>query len=194
MLSLVLALALTQQQAPVEPAPAPPVETPEAARLDPFAPHHDPHFEPPPERERTKPAPTIWPRAMLSGAGGVAGAGAALAISLAFTGANPSFDVNFATAALGSLLVTGVAFSIHQAMGGRGEITLALLLSIAAMAGSAALSSRLDGTVPRTPILTAAIGAVPAAALAVFALEGTTPKPRRGPQIAFGPLGLSGTF
>lgn len=168
MTSLVLALALTQVQFPNEsrasPGPAPAAQ------------------------------PTVVTRSLLAGGAGVLASGAALGISVLLLGQNPAFDPTFANAALGAMLVAGVTFSIHQALGGRGEVLLALLLSAVTMAGSAAIASAIDGSIPTTAILTTAIGAVPAAAAAVLGLEGTSPAPKPRVQLAFGPGVVSGRF
>jgi uncharacterized membrane protein HdeD (DUF308 family) len=172
MLALVIALTLSQVEAP---PPLPPAESPT-------------------EERRRAPAPFVPPnvpqRALLSGAAGVAGAGAALGIALAFSLGNPGLDAKFSTAALGALLVTGGAFTVHQTLGGRGEITLALLAAIVGMAAGALIANALDQTVPKAPILTAVIGAVPAAALAVLGLEGTTPLPRQPLRVSLLPSGV----
>ncbi len=172
MLALVTALTLSQVEAP------PPLPLPES----------------PTEERRTAPPPYVPPniaqRVLLSGAAGVAGAGVALGIALAFSVANPGLDAKFSTAALGAILVTGGAFTVHQMFGGRGEITLGLLAAIIGMAGGALIANAIDQTVPKAPILTAVIGAVPAAALVVLGLEGTTPLPRQPLQVSIVPSGV----
>lgn len=169
MTSLVLALALTQVQFPSE---------------------NRAYAGPPPEQ------PSVVTRSLLAGGGGVLASGAALGITVLLLGQKPAFDPTFANAALGAMLVAGVTFSIHQAMGGRGEVLLGLLLSAAVMAGSAAIASAIDGTIPTTAILTTAIGAVPAAAAAVLGLEGSSPaaRPRPPVRLAVGPGVVHGTF
>lgn len=130
---------------------------------------------------------TLARRIGLSGALGVVGAGAGLGIALAFSLPNPSFDARFATTALCTLMVTGGVFLAHEALGGHGEVMLGLLGSLAAMVGAALIANTIDPTVPMAPILTAAIGALPAAALTVLGLEGTSPLYRPGLKVAVGP-------
>ncbi|MFZ5441815.1 MAG: hypothetical protein ACOZQL_17560 [Myxococcota bacterium] len=177
MLSLVLALALTQAEAPPAALPEPPRELRVAPQ------------PPPPE------PPSVWTRALLgTGLGTLAGP-AAFGISYLLVSRNPNFDLTFATAALSSLLISGVAFSVHSALGGRGEVTLGFLATVAVMAGAAGLASAIDSSREVAPLLTVAIGSLPAAALAMLALEGTNPqrKPARV-QVAFAPTGLVGRF
>lgn len=165
--SLVLALAVAQLQFPNENRA---VATPEA------------------------PPTSVVTRSFLATGGGALAAGAALGISALLVGQNAGFDPTFANAALGAMLVAGVTFSVHQAMGGRGEVLLALLISSAVMAGAAGLATALDGGLPLTPILTTAIGALPAAAGAVLGLELSTPEARPRVRLAFGPGVVQGTF
>lgn len=181
-LGLLLALSLSQAEArPVEPIPAP-QELPPEARVTP----------PEPPRQGVP----VVTRALLAGGGGTLAGGASMGIALLLVGANVGLDPTFATAALASLLVSGVAFSIHAALGGRGEIMLAFLISAAVMAGAGALSAAVSQDRLLAPILVAAIGSLPAAAAATFALEGTSPRPRRVPGLAvsFGPTGFFATF
>lgn len=143
--------------------------------------------------------PTVWTRALLSGGAGALAGGAALGLSWMLLSGNPSvgsFDPTFANAALGTLLISGVAFSVHQSLGGQGEVLLALLLVGATMAGTSALAQALDGSLPLTPILATAMGALPAAALAVLGLELTSPAPKTvAPvRLAVGPGALHLTF
>lgn len=182
-LGLLLALSLSQagDAPPVEPLPS--------------------QNEPPPEARVTPPAPqpqgvSVVTRALLAGAGGTLAGGASLGIGLLLVGGNAGLDPLFSTAALASLLVSGVAFSIHAALGGRGEITLAFIVAAAVMAGAGALSAALTQERFLGPILVAAIGSLPAAAAATFALEGTSPRPKRLPGVAvtFAPNGLFATF
>lgn len=171
MLSLVLALALSQVE-PVEPPPetrlAPPVEAP--------AP------------------PSVVTRTLLSTGGGALAGAAGLGIAMLLVGANPSFDSVFATAALSALLITGVSFTLHQALGGNGEITLAFLGCALLVAGAAGLALAINPTRDLAPYLLTAIGSIPAAAAAVIALEGTTPKAKPKPRVALAFNGVYGTF
>lgn len=166
MLSLLMALALSQAELP-----------PEARLIPPAAP----------------PAPpSVVTRSLLATGGGALAGGASLGIALLLVGQNQRFDPTFATAALSALLITGVAFTIHEALGGRGEITLGFLLCAVVMAGAAGLAIAIDNTRELAPVLTMAIGSIPAAAAAVFGLEGTSPQARAKVQLT--PTGISGTF
>jgi hypothetical protein len=171
MLALLLALTLAQAEPPHEARQAPPPAPP--------------------------PPPSAVTRSLLATAGGSLAGGASLGIALLLAGQNPRFDTTFATGALASLLITGVAFTIHQALGGHGEITLSFLLCAVVVAGSALLASVINPGHELGPYLTVAIGSVPAAAAAVLGLEGTTPAPRAKagvPHISVGPTGFFGTF
>jgi hypothetical protein len=181
MWGLVLALAVAQAEpVPVDPVP-PQQEAPPEARVTP----------PPPPRA----GPSVLTRSLLSTGGGTLAGGAAVGIALILTGGNPLFDPTFASAALSSILVAGVAFSIHAALGGRGEITLAFLLTAAAMAGTGMIVNAITQDRVTGPLLVAAIGALPAAALATLALEGTSPKPKTtGATFNLAPTGVYGTF
>jgi hypothetical protein len=179
-LGLVLTLALAQvDPSPVDPVPA--------------------QNEPPPEARLTPPppapaGPSVLTRSLLSTGGGTLAGGAALGIGLLLVGGNPLFDPTFATAALSALLVTGVAFSIHAALGGKGEITLALLIASAVMAGAGLAATAITSDRLLAPVVVAAIGALPAAALATFGLEGTSPKPKTRVAISVAPNGVFATF
>ena len=177
-LSLVLLLALSQTDPLLPDSPPLPRELPSEARLIP------PPAPPAP--------PSVVTRSLLAIGGGTLAGGVSLGIAVLLVGSNPNFDPTFATAALASLLITGVAFAIHEAMGGRGEITLALLLTAAVMAGSAGLAIAIDKN--NSAVLTAAIGSLPAAAAAVFGLEITSPKSKARVAVAFGPTGFRATF
>lgn len=168
MLSLVLALALSQAEPPPESRLVPPPEAP--------AP------------------PSVVTRTLLSTGGGALAGAASLGIAMLLVGANPAFDSVFATGALSSLLITGVAFTLHQALGGSGEITLAFLGCAVLVAGAAGLALAINPSRDIAPYLLTAIGSVPAAAAAVFALEGTTPKSKPKSRIALALNGVYGTF
>lgn len=177
MWSLVLALALSQAEAP------PPTELPEPPRELRVAPQPAP-----------RPPASVLTRSLAgTGLGALAGA-ASLGISFLLVGQNQAFDPTFATAALSSLLISGVAFSVHEALGGRGEITLGFLLCAAVMAGAAGLATAIDSSRSVAPVLTVAIGSIPAAAAAMLGLEGTTPNKKSRVQVAFAPTGLVGRF
>jgi hypothetical protein len=178
MLSLVLALALTQSEPPLLPTPE---EPPPEARLT-----------PPPE---APPPPSPVTRSLLSAGGGTLGGPAALGIAMLLVGSNPRFDAVFASAALASLLITGVAFTIHQALGGRGEITLSFLACAALMAGAAGIALAANPQRDLAPYLTIGIGSIPAAIGATLALEGTSPAPRkRAIALTVTPVGVMGSF
>ncbi len=170
MLTLVLALSLLQN-----PAPQPvPLDAPVAEPTS-FVPEEVP--QPLPIRA---PAPPDQPvrRVLLSAAAGVGGAALGLGISMAVTTCLftcvGKLDTNFANVALGSLMLTGVSFAIHQLLGGGGEITLPLLASLAVMFGASLLAPVIDPTFPNVQLLTTAIGAVPAALAAALILDATS--------------------
>lgn len=170
MLSLVLALALSQAEPP-----------PEARVI--------------PEPAATVAGPTVLQRGLLGTGAGVLGAGASLGIAMLLVGQNGKFDPVFAVAALSSLLITGGAFVVHEAFGGRGEITIAFLGAALAIAGAAGIAIAADPSRSLTPYILSAVAAVPASVLAVVALEGTSPKARAtAPRVALAFNGVYGTF
>jgi hypothetical protein len=139
--------------------------------------------EPPPE-SRARPAPaevalSVPVRATLSIVGGVLGAAAGLGLTLLLVSPNPNLDSKFATAAMGALLTTGAVFTIHEVLGGRGEVALAILAGLGSFAVAAAVAGAIDGNVPMGPILIAAIGALPASGLVALSLEATSPAARK---------------
>lgn len=172
MLSLCLVLALAQAPAEDVPeaddAPVAPVLTPAgdlAASEVPTQPPQD---------------PKKWPRILLTGGAGVAGAGAALGAMYLFSdvrtrvnGTGASFDIVFGTAALGSVLVAGVALAVHQALGGRGEPALAALASVACLMVTALAVSAAQVDQTTGALMVAAIGALPAAISVTAVLEAT---------------------
>jgi hypothetical protein len=168
MLSLVMALALSQAVP----------ELPPEARVTP--------------QPQAPAPPSVFTRSLLATGGGTLAGAASFGIAMLLVGQNQRFDPTFATAALSALLITGVAFTIHEALGGRGEITLGFLLCAVVMAGAAGLAFAIDDTHQLSPVLTMAIGSVPAAAAAVFGLEGTSPQARAKVQLT--PTGIRGTF
>lgn len=181
MLSLALVLALSQTEPPLPIPSSQPSEPPPEARLV-------PQPEPPP-------GPSAVTRSLLSTGGGSLGGPAALGIAMLLVGSNPRFDAVFASGALASLLVTGVAFTLHQALGGHGEITLSFLACAVVMAGAAGIALAANPTREYAPFLTIGIGSIPAAAAAVIALEGTTPAPRKNAiAVRLTPTGVMGTF
>lgn len=187
-LSLVVLLALSQTGQP--PAAVPPVP------VVPVAPGSEDQAPAGPEPTPRAP-PSVLTRSLLATGAGTLAGGVSLGIALLLVGTNPNFDPTFATAALASLMITGVAFAIHEAMGGRGEITLSFLLTAVVMAGAGGLAAAIgNGDRVLAPVLAAAIGSLPAAAAAVFGLEATSPKPKPKAKVsvAFGPTGFSGTF
>lgn len=174
--SCVILLALSQTGLPPELQPEP-IPVPQAS----------------PE-PRPKEPPSVITRALLGTGGGTLAGAASLGIAVLLVGKNPNFDPTFATAALASILITGVAFAIHEALGGRGEITLALLFTSIVMASAGGIASAITQDRTVAPVLAAAIGSLPAAAAAMFGLEATSPKPKARLAIAFGPTGISGRF
>jgi hypothetical protein len=167
MLSLVLALTLAQV--------APPNDAPVERSLTPA----EQGAELPALPTQAPPDPKRWPRILLSGGAGVAGGAAALGAMVFFSnvrqgmGTAASFDLIFGTAALGSLLVTGLDFAVHQAFGGKGEASLAVLASVACMlvTGLAVGAAQVDQTTGA--IMVAAVGSVPAAISVTAILEAT---------------------
>lgn len=172
MLALCVALLLTQTESPVPDA----VVAPETAKPAPHLP------------------PSVATRSLLAAGGGVLAGGAALGITMLLVGQNPRFDPTFATAGLAALMITGVAFSIHQALGGHGEITVAFLFTALVMAGAALASTAIESAPLLTPLWVAAIGSVPASAAAVLGLELTTPKARAPLRASLTPTGLFVSF
>ena len=177
-LSLVLLLALSQNEVPPEALPT--QGAPAPARV----------AEP-----KGKEPPSMLTRSLVSGGAGAAAGGVSLGIALLLVGKNDNFDTTFAPAALASLMITGVTFALHEALGGHGEITLAFLLTAIVMAASGGISAAIAGG-DRTlaPVLTAAIGSIPAAAAAVFALEVTSPRQKSKVALGLGPTGIYGRF
>jgi hypothetical protein len=169
MLALCTALVMTQ-------IPAQPPDAPMA-----------PNLTPSPDTTTPAPVPTQPPadpnqgsRIWLTGGAGIVGAGAAFGLVMLFadvrsrvTTSGTAFDTVFATAALGSLLVAGFSVAAHQLLGGRGEVALAALASVACMAvvGLAVNVAQFDPTTGSA--LVAAIGAVPAAVSVTAVLEAT---------------------
>lgn len=169
MVSLALALLLSQAELPPE------------ARLPP----------PPP----AGPQVSVVTRALLSGGGGVLAGGASLGIAYLLAGQNANFDLTFAAAGLSAIMISGVAYTIHEVLGGRGEITLGFLFSALAMAGAAAIAYAVNPERDIAPLLAVGIGTVPAAVATVLGLEGTSPnKKPSAVQVNVGPTGISGRF
>lgn len=156
----------------------------------------EPQVEPPPVTQVATASPVA--RVMLTGLAAVAGVGASLGLSYAYSlGANGRvLDYSFSNAVLAGLLATGLGFVVHQAFGGRGEVVVAMLVSLAVMGASALAANLIDSTVPNSMLLTAAIGAVPAAVGTVLCLELTQPRLRVSPAATRGGAGLalSGAF
>jgi len=167
-LALLLAASLAQAEPPPEPEPLPP---------------------PPPRQVQV--GPSLGLRVGLSALAGVAGAAVGLGLTLALVSGNPLLDSRFATAAMCALLVTGGVFTVHQALGGRGEVALAILGGVLSYAAATAVVAAIDtGSVPLGPILIASIGLVPAAGLAILSLEGTSTDPRLRASLTVGPGSL----
>lgn len=206
MLPLLLALSLAQADAdrptpPPEPAAEAPQEPAAEGSVPPvdLVPTAEPGGEPglppvPGAKTRAAPEVPMSKRVLISGGAAVAASFAGLGLAVALTGQNPGLDTNFATAMVSPLLLTGVAFMVHQALGGRGEVILSYAVALAMMAGAAGLAAGIDGRTSFTPVLTTLIGTLPAAAGAVWVLEATTKKSNRAPQIALLPTGIAGVF
>lgn len=203
MLPLVLALSLAQVDtaAPTPPPEPPAADQPADGTVPPveLIPSAEPGGEPglppvPPATAEKKKEFSPTSRVLLSGGAGIAASFAGLGIAVALTGSNPGLDTNFATAMVTPILITGVSFMVHQALGGRGEVILAYVAALAVMAGAAGLAVGIEGTSPMTPVITTLIGTLPATAAAVLILEATTRKSPRAPQIALLPTGIAGVF
>ena len=175
MLALAMALCLSQvaqvTAPPLVPAPS-------------DAPMVDPSLTPPDELPEQPLAKVQLPpdrpvrRVLLSSAAGVGGAAVALGITLALTtcffSCNPKFDVGFANAALGGLLVAGTTFAVHQALGGGGEVILPALASLAVLTAASFIGPVIDPTAPNAQIISTAIGSLPAAVAVALILEATS--------------------
>lgn len=170
MLSLCLALALAQTpvDAAADDAPVAPVMTPAG------------DVEVPETPTQAPPDPKKWPRILLAGGAGVAGAGLALGAMFLFSDVRTrvnsngaSFDIVFGTAALGSVLVAGLALAVHQALGGRGEPALAALASVGCMMLTALAVGAAQVDQQTGAVMVAAIGALPAAISVTAILEAT---------------------
>jgi len=163
----------------------------------------------PPEARLAPPPPAAPPslvaRVVLSSVAAVAGVGAALGLSYAFCGPtcfqNPptitkGFGYTFSNAVLAGLLAAGLGYFVHQAFGGKGEVAIAMLVSLAVMAAAGVAASFIEPAVPYSMLVTAAIGAVPAAAGTVLSLELSQPRLRVSPTAVRGGggLALSGEF
>jgi hypothetical protein len=160
-------------QAPPMPPPEPVSDVPVAAPS--LAPDELPqplpiHKSPPPDRPVR--------RALLTTAAGVGGAAVALGLSLAistcFFSCQPKFDVNFANAALGAMLVTGAGFAVHQLTGGGGEVILPLLAATALMFAASFVGPVIDSRTPQQEVFTTVIGALPAAVAVALILDATS--------------------
>lgn len=165
MLFTILVLTLTQTAA------APPSDAPIESDLTPY--------ELPRPLNVRAPPPPDYPvrRFLLTTAGGLGGAAAGLGLSLAltscFTTCVPKFDVSFANTALSGLLIAGVGFAVHQALGGRGEVTLPTLASLAIMVAASLVAPAVNPGTPQVQMLTTAFGALPAAAAVALILDAT---------------------
>lgn len=193
MLALALALVVSQpEQATPAATDAPAQPALPAWVTPPPAPGAEPEAAPP--RVSSAP-PSVTGRLAFTGLGAIAGSAAGLGVTLLLTNSGSSVDTVFSTAMLSALLLTGVGFTVHQSMGGQGEVMLALLGAAVTMGVSGAAAHAIDGTTPAGPILTTVIGTVPAAALAVLSLELTSrdrrvrtalvPLPSGGAQLVF---------
>lgn len=205
MLPLLLALSLAQVDAPQptdsptaaeeqDGADAQPPDVPPVDLIPSAEPGGEPGALPPTGPKAAGPAHSVTTRVLVSGGAAVAASFASLGITLALTGANPRLDTNFANAMLAPILLTGVGFAVHSALGGRGSVMLAWLVAFAVMGGAAGIAAAIDGTTNNTPVYAALIGSLPAAAGAVWVMEATTPKSKRDPQFALLPNGFAGVF
>ena len=178
MVSLLLALCLSQAPPTPPPEPLLPSDAPMVEpTLEPGALPALPIHSPPPPDQPVR-------RVLLSSAAGVGGAAVALGLSLAvstcfFTCAS-KFDVGFANAALGALLITGAGFAVHQLLGGGGEITLPLLASLAIMFSASFVGPVIDARTPQQELFTSAIGALPAAVAVALILDATSSMGSKG--------------
>ena len=157
---------------------------------------------PPEARELPPPPPPAPPslvaRVMLTGAAAVVGVGASLGLAYLYsTGGNgKALDYSFSNAVLAGLLASGLGFVVHQAFGGRGEVVVAMLVALAVMGASLLAATFIDPSVPNSMLITAAIGAIPAAVGTVLCLELTQTRLRVSPAANRGGIGvaMSGEF
>ncbi|MFT3836885.1 MAG: hypothetical protein QM723_07800 [Myxococcaceae bacterium] len=193
MLTLVLQLAFSQGLPAPTPAPDPsrpweqPAQPPPEPVVPPMAPKDavtpvpepdelNPEAPPPGYLQKRPEGPSRFARSAASTGGGVIGGAAALAIAETIGLSNQRLDINFANAALASIMIAGVSFTVQHAMGGHGEVTFALFGAIAMMACAALVAQGIDSTGQNVAWLTTAIGSVPAAAASVALLELSTPE------------------
>ncbi len=109
-------------------------------------------------------------RLLTGGGGGALGVALGLAVTYWLTVPNPLLDSTFSNAAAGTLLGTGLAFSAHGILGGKGQPLLAALGAALVMGLSSYVASFIDSP-PRTAIWAAAIGCIPLGLVTSLILE-----------------------
>lgn len=139
--------------------------------------------------------PSVPLRASLSTAAGTFGGGAAMGLVALLSMNSTGFDSTFSTAALVAVMSSGVAFAVHTALGGKGEVILGFLAAIPWVVGAAGILYAAQVTPTLRPLLVGAIASLPAAASAVVVLELSQPHARARPlQLQVTPTGVAGTF
>lgn len=139
--------------------------------------------------------PSVPVRASLSTAAGTLGGGAALGLVALLSMNSTGFDSTFTTAALTAVMTSGVAYALHAALGGRGEVILGFLAAIPWVVGVTGILYAAQVSPALRPLLLGAISSLPAAASAVVVLELSQPRIKSRPvQLQVTPTGLAGTF
>lgn len=133
-------------------------------------------------------------RVGLSASAGTLGGGAAMGLVALLSMNSTGFDSTFTTAALVSVMTSGVGFAIHTALGGKGEVILGFLAAVPWVVGVTGILFAADVSPSLRPLLVGAIASLPAAASAVAVLELTQPRDKRPVQLQVSPGGLSGRF
>ncbi len=177
-------------QPPATQVPLAPAASPDAQDVTPDegppVPSELPSAVPTPVPRQRPPEPSRMGRAWAEAGAGVLGAAASLGAVEAMLAANNRLDGSFTNVGLGAIMVAGVAFTVHNALGGRGEVLFALLGSLTMMAGAFACAQAIDPTGRDVTWLTTAIGAAPAALGAMGMLELSSPS-NPSVKIAMGP-------
>jgi hypothetical protein len=176
---------------PPEPKPAETAPAPEPA-VTPPAPEDEPNPEAPPpgyQQQKRPEGPSRLARGAASTGGGVLGGIAALGIASGIGLSNARLDTNFANAAIASIMIAGVSFTVQHAMGGHGEVIFALLGSIVMMACALSAAQALDPSGIDVAWLTTAFGALPGAIASVVLLEASSPE-RSSISMSAGPGSL----
>lgn len=177
---LATVVVLAQQPASAPTAPSVPPLLPAAEPVEPT---------PPPTAPKASTAP-VATRLLLSGAAGTAAGALGLAVTLLTSANNPGLDVTFGNAALGALVVAGVTFWVHSLLGGRGEVMLGLLGSVAVFVLGAVVSGFLESSPRGRAAWTTGLAALPAAALTVTLLEVSAGRERPRPTVT--PMAVPG--